>query len=61
MHSHDLLTAAADHAAAYLDGLPDGRVGPAQTDPDALRHALGGPLPEAPSDPRAAHDAASAH
>ena len=57
MHRHDLLTAAADHAAAYLDGLPDARVGPAQTDPDALREALGGPLPEAPSDPRAVLDA----
>ena len=57
MHTHDLLTAAADHAAAYLDDLPDRRVGPAETDPDALRAALGGPLPEAPSDPRAVLDA----
>ena len=57
MHSRDLLTAAADHAAAYLDGLPERRVGPAQTDPGALRDALGGPLPEAPSEPRAVLDA----
>ena len=57
MHSHDLLTAAADHAATYLDDLPDRRVGPAETDPDALRAALGGPLPEGPSDPRAVLDA----
>jgi glutamate/tyrosine decarboxylase-like PLP-dependent enzyme len=55
--SHDLLSAAADHAAAYLDGLPDRRVGPAETDPDALRAALGGPLPEAPSDPGSVLDA----
>jgi glutamate/tyrosine decarboxylase-like PLP-dependent enzyme len=55
--THDLLTAAADHAAAYLDGVPEGRVGPAETDPDALRAALGGPLPEGPSDPRAVLDA----
>jgi glutamate/tyrosine decarboxylase-like PLP-dependent enzyme len=50
VHSKALLTAAADHAAAYLDGLPDRRVGPAESDPAALRAALGGPLPEAPSD-----------
>ena len=57
MHSHDLLAAAADHAAAYLDGLPERRVGPAETDPAALRAALGGPLPDNPSDPRAVLDA----
>jgi glutamate/tyrosine decarboxylase-like PLP-dependent enzyme len=57
VHHKALLTAAADHAAAYLDGLPDRRVGPAETDPTALRAALGGPLPEAPSDPRAVLDA----
>jgi glutamate/tyrosine decarboxylase-like PLP-dependent enzyme len=60
VHSHDLLAAAADHAAAYLDDLPDRRVGPAETDPAALRAALGGPLPEAPSDPRAVLDALAA-
>jgi glutamate/tyrosine decarboxylase-like PLP-dependent enzyme len=57
VHSHGLLTAAADHAAAYLDHLPECRVGPAETDPSALRAALGGPLPQAPSDPRAVLDA----
>jgi glutamate/tyrosine decarboxylase-like PLP-dependent enzyme len=57
VQSHALLTAAADHAAAYLDGLPERRVGPAETDPAALRAALGGPLPEAPSEPRAVVDA----
>ena len=57
MHSHELLTAAADHAATYLDGLPERRVRPAETDPDILRAALGGPLPENPSDPRAVLDA----
>ena len=57
MHSRDLLAAAADHAAAFLDGLPDRPVGPAQTDPAALGEALGGPLPEGPEDPRAVLDA----
>jgi glutamate/tyrosine decarboxylase-like PLP-dependent enzyme len=57
VQSHALLTAAADHAAAYLDGLPERRIGPAETDPAALRAALGGPLPEAPSEPRAVVDA----
>jgi glutamate/tyrosine decarboxylase-like PLP-dependent enzyme len=57
VQSHALLTVAADHAAAYLDGLPERRVGPAETDPAALRAALGGPLPEAPSEPRAVVDA----
>ena len=37
-----LLHDAADRAAAYLDGLPDARVGPRETDPEALRAALGG-------------------
>jgi glutamate/tyrosine decarboxylase-like PLP-dependent enzyme len=57
VHSKALLTAAADHAAAYLDGLPDRRVGPAESDPAALRAALGGPLPEAPCDAHAVLDA----
>jgi glutamate/tyrosine decarboxylase-like PLP-dependent enzyme len=57
VHTQALLTAAAEHAAAYLRDVPEGRVGPAQTDPDALRAALGGPLPEAPSDPGAVLDA----
>ena len=33
MDSRDLLTAAAGHAADFLDGLPERRVGPAETDP----------------------------
>jgi glutamate/tyrosine decarboxylase-like PLP-dependent enzyme len=57
MHSRDLLTAAAGHAADFLEGLPERRVGPAQTDPAALRAALGGPLPDGPEDPRAVLDA----
>ena len=57
MDSRDLLTAAAGHAADFLEGLPERRVGPAETDPAALRAALGGPLPEGPSDPRAVLDA----
>ena len=57
MYSRDLLTAAADHAAGFLDGLPERRVGPAEVDPAVLRAALGGPLPEGPSDPRAVLDA----
>jgi glutamate/tyrosine decarboxylase-like PLP-dependent enzyme len=57
MHSRDLLTAAADHAATFLDGLPERRVGPAEIDPAALRAALGGPLPDGPDDPRAVLDA----
>jgi glutamate/tyrosine decarboxylase-like PLP-dependent enzyme len=57
MHSRDLLTAAAGHASDFLEGLPERRVGPAETDPDALRAALGGPLPDRPEDPRAVLDA----
>jgi glutamate/tyrosine decarboxylase-like PLP-dependent enzyme len=57
MSSRELLTAAADHAAAFLDGLPERRVGPAEVDPVALRAALGGPLPDGPEDPRAVLDA----
>lgn len=53
--SHDdaamaLLGEAARHACAFLDGLPDRPVG-ALTSPDALRLALGGALPDGPSDP----------
>jgi glutamate/tyrosine decarboxylase-like PLP-dependent enzyme len=53
MHPRDLLAAAADHATDFLDNLPERRVGPAETDPQALRAALGGPLPDEPSDPLA--------
>ena len=56
MHSRDLLAAAADHATDFLEGLPDRHVGPAETDADALRAALGGPLPDEPRDPRAVLD-----
>lgn len=53
--SHDdaamaLLGEAARHACAFLDGLPDRPVG-ALASPEALRQALGGPLPDRPSDP----------
>jgi glutamate/tyrosine decarboxylase-like PLP-dependent enzyme len=57
MHSRDLLTAAAGHAAEFLEALPERRVGPAETDPAALRAALGGPLPDGPEDPVAVLDA----
>jgi glutamate/tyrosine decarboxylase-like PLP-dependent enzyme len=57
MHSRDLLTAAAGHAADFLETLPERRVGPAETDPAALRAALGGPLPDGPQDPVAVLDA----
>jgi glutamate/tyrosine decarboxylase-like PLP-dependent enzyme len=57
VHSRNLLTAAAGHAADFLEGLPERRVGPAETDVAALRAALGGPLPDGPQDPRAVLDA----
>jgi glutamate/tyrosine decarboxylase-like PLP-dependent enzyme len=47
MDRNALLHDAADRAATYLDGLPEVRVGPAETDAEALRAALGGPLPAA--------------
>jgi glutamate/tyrosine decarboxylase-like PLP-dependent enzyme len=56
MHSRDLLAAAADHATDYLATLPGRRVGPLQTDPEPLRAALGGPLPDGPQDPRGVLD-----
>jgi len=57
VHSRELLTAAADHAASFLDGVPERRVGPAEIEPAVLRAALGGPLPDGPEDPRAVLDA----
>jgi glutamate/tyrosine decarboxylase-like PLP-dependent enzyme len=57
VYSRELLTAAADHAATFLDGVPERRVGPAEIDPAALRAALGGPLRNEPEDPRAVLDA----
>jgi glutamate/tyrosine decarboxylase-like PLP-dependent enzyme len=47
---HRLLHAAADHAAAYLDGVDDRPVGPPVA-PDALRARLRRPLQEAPVAP----------
>ena len=52
MHSRDLLTAAAGHAADFLETLPDGRVGADVLDVDALREGLAIPLPDGPTDPR---------
>jgi len=45
------LTEAYERAAGYLAGLPERPVGP-RISADDLRKALGGPLPEHPSDPR---------
>src|SRR5512133_374426 len=55
MHSRDLLTAAAGHAADFLETLPDGRVG-AVLDVDALREGLAIALPDGPTDPRTVLD-----
>jgi glutamate/tyrosine decarboxylase-like PLP-dependent enzyme len=52
MHSRDLLTAAAGHAADFLETLPDGRVEAEVLDVDALRAGLALPLPDGPTDPR---------
>ena len=51
MHSRDLLTAAAGHAADFLETLPDGRVEAEVLDADELRARLGLPLPDGPTDP----------
>ena len=56
MHSRDLLTAAAGHAADFLDTLPDGRVEAEVLDADELRARLAVPLPDAPTDPRTVLD-----
>ncbi|MET9269058.1 aminotransferase class V-fold PLP-dependent enzyme [Kribbella sp. NPDC003557] len=45
------LTEAYERATAYLDGLPERRVGP-RASASELREALGGPLPAGPTDPR---------
>ncbi|HEY5858619.1 MAG TPA: aminotransferase class V-fold PLP-dependent enzyme [Aldersonia sp.] len=47
----DLLHATAEHAVAYLNGLPDAPVGATATDPDVLRARLGGGLPEVGASP----------
>src|SRR3954471_5450232 len=56
MHSRDLLTAAAGHAADFLETLPDGRVEAEVLDADELRARLAVPLPDGPTDPRAVLD-----
>src|SRR5256885_14105277 len=56
MHSRDLLTAAAGHAADFLETLPDGRVEAEVLDADALRARLAVPLPDGPTDPRSVLD-----
>ena len=48
-HRH-LLGRAATHAADFLEGLPDRRVGAVASAAD-LHAALGGPLPDGPTDP----------
>ena len=48
----DLLTAAAGHAADFLETLPEGRVEAEVLDADELRARLAMPLPDAPTDPR---------
>src|SRR5262245_48845721 len=47
----DLLHEAADHAADFLESLPERRVFPAVADL-ALRARLGGPVPDGPTHPR---------
>jgi glutamate/tyrosine decarboxylase-like PLP-dependent enzyme len=61
MEVRELLGETASYAADFLEGLPDRRVTPS-AGVEELRAALGGPLPEAPTDPRevVAHLAAAA-
>jgi glutamate/tyrosine decarboxylase-like PLP-dependent enzyme len=56
MHSRDLLTAAAGHAADFLETLPDGRVDAEVLDADELRARLAVPLPDSATDPRTVLD-----
>jgi glutamate/tyrosine decarboxylase-like PLP-dependent enzyme len=56
MDSRDLLTAAAEHAADFLETLPAARVSADVLDVDALREALALPLPDDPTDPRTVLD-----
>ena len=56
MHSRDLLTAAAAHAADFLETLPDGRVEAEVLDADALRARLALELGDAPTDARTVLD-----
>jgi glutamate/tyrosine decarboxylase-like PLP-dependent enzyme len=50
MNDPNFLISIAERASRYRDGLADTRVTPS-ADPEALRRALGGPVPEEPSDP----------
>jgi glutamate/tyrosine decarboxylase-like PLP-dependent enzyme len=61
MEARELLHAAADHAADFLEGLPERPVAPAVTDPQVLRDALAGPLQEGAEHPRVVLDALVAH
>jgi glutamate/tyrosine decarboxylase-like PLP-dependent enzyme len=56
MHSRDLLTAAAGHAADFLETLPEGRVEAEVLDADDLRARLALPLPQGPTDARTVLD-----
>jgi glutamate/tyrosine decarboxylase-like PLP-dependent enzyme len=56
MDARELLRAAADHAADFLATLPEAPVEAEVLDVDELRAALGGPLGEAPVDPRTVLD-----
>jgi glutamate/tyrosine decarboxylase-like PLP-dependent enzyme len=50
MHSRSLLVAAADHAADFLETLPDGHVGAEELDVATLRARLDIPLPDGPTE-----------
>jgi glutamate/tyrosine decarboxylase-like PLP-dependent enzyme len=56
VHSRELLTAAADHAADFLETLPDARVDADVRDVAALREALALPLGDDGVDPRVVLD-----
>ncbi|HEY7618825.1 MAG TPA: aminotransferase class V-fold PLP-dependent enzyme [Solirubrobacteraceae bacterium] len=56
MSSHDLLAAAARHAADFLETLPEARVDADVRDRAALREALALPLGDEPVDPRVVLD-----
>ena len=56
MDSRDLLTAAAGHAADFLDGLPDGRVAPVSRPRGAARRARRPAARRGPTTPRAVID-----
>jgi glutamate/tyrosine decarboxylase-like PLP-dependent enzyme len=52
VHDRRLLEAAAAHAAAFLESLPDAPVRAEVADPDELHATVGGPLPDHGTDPR---------